>query len=393
MDDELCGRQRTEAGRDGEALEGQKRPIVPTMRVVAASTRRHERLDDLLGVRVQRIGERAIRNGGEHGPQRSRRPDQDPERATCEPLQAGLAHDGVERKPMCDLETRVGESLVDHWGTPYYHCVPAHLHHELVTGARAASCFVLTHGIYGAGHNWRTIARKLVDKRPDWTVALVDLRHHGRSTGGDPPNTLAACADDLRALIDTLAETLALPVTAIGGHSFGGKVVLATRHLVPTLTETWILDSSPSAGTRSIDDTSDTVIAVLELMERLPKRWAKRDDFVAAVVDAGQDINLARWLATNVVADAGEYVLRLDLAAVREMLTDYFARDLWADMRAPQPGSIEIVVADRASTVTASDRAKLAEMPPHVHVHHVDTGHWLHVDAPDTILDLFASRL
>jgi pimeloyl-ACP methyl ester carboxylesterase len=267
--------------------------------------------------------------------------------------------------------------------------MPAHLHHELVTGERAATCFVLTHGIYGAGHNWRTIAKKLVDRRPDWQVALVDLRHHGRSDGGEPPDTIAACADDLRALV----ATLALPVTAIGGHSFGGKVVLATRALVPSLAETWVLDASPTAGPRSITDTSDTVIAVLELMERLPKRYARRDDFVAAIVDAGHDITLARWLASNVVADGGDYVLRLDLAAIRAMLTDYFAQDLWSAVAAPAPGSIEFVVADRAHTVSDADRTRLAEMPAHVHVHHVDAGHWLHIDAPQTIIDLFASQL
>ncbi|HEV7554585.1 MAG TPA: alpha/beta fold hydrolase, partial [Kofleriaceae bacterium] len=77
--------------------------------------------------------------------------------------------------------------------------MPVHLHHELVAGDRAAKCFALTHGIYGAGHNWRSIARKLVERRPEWAVALVDLRHHGRSEGGTPPDTVAACADDLRA--------------------------------------------------------------------------------------------------------------------------------------------------------------------------------------------------
>ena len=56
----------------------------------------------------------------------------------------------------------------------------------------------LTHGIYGAGSNWRAIARKVSQQRPDWTVVLVDLRNHGRSEGGNPPHTLRACAEGLR---------------------------------------------------------------------------------------------------------------------------------------------------------------------------------------------------
>src|SRR5205085_6580304 len=64
----------------------------------------------------------------------------------------------------------------------------------------SSDLLLLTHGIYGAGSNWRSIARKLNERRPEWGVVLVDLRQHGRSEPGEPPHTIAACADDLRAL-------------------------------------------------------------------------------------------------------------------------------------------------------------------------------------------------
>ena len=75
---------------------------------------------------------------------------------------------------------------------------------------------------------------------------LVDLRLHGRSEAGTPPHTIAACADDLAAL---LAEQAAAgrPVRAAVGHSFGGKVVVALRGRGADLAQTWMLDSSPSA--------------------------------------------------------------------------------------------------------------------------------------------------
>jgi hypothetical protein len=31
--------------------------------------------------------------------------------------------------------------------------------------------------------------------------------------------------------------------------------------------------------------------------------------------------------------------------------------------------------------------------PPHVHVHTLTAGHWLHIDAPAPVIELFASRL
>ena len=267
--------------------------------------------------------------------------------------------------------------------------MPARLYHERIARSDTAPTqwLALTHGIYGAGSNWRSIARKLNERRPEWGVVLVDLRQHGRSEPGAPPHTIAACADDLRALISSLGD-----VGAIAGHSFGGKVVLATRGLVDA-SQTWVLDASPSRRPAVADRSPGTVERVLALLERSPRVWAARDDFVRAVVDDGHDVGLARWLAMNLVPGAdGTLSLRFDFAALREMLADYYATDLWDALEAPG-GDVEVVVAEQSSTVSAADRGRLAAAPPHVHVHQVTAGHWLHIDAPASVVDLFAMHL
>jgi pimeloyl-ACP methyl ester carboxylesterase len=181
----------------------------------------------------------------------------------------------------------------------------------------------------------------------------------------------------------------------MAGHSFGGKVVLAARALAP-VRQAWMLDASPGARPGALDDPSNSVVAVLELMERLPRAWARRDDFIAAVTAAGFAPAFAQWLAMNVVAGAepgAALALRLDLAALRSMLADHYARDLWAEALAPGGGALEIVIADRSSALGAADRARLDQAPPHVHVHHVDAGHWLHIEAPAAVIELFAEHL
>jgi pimeloyl-ACP methyl ester carboxylesterase len=271
--------------------------------------------------------------------------------------------------------------------------VPARLYHERIarSGAAPARWFVLTHGIYGAGSNWRSIARKLNERRPEWGVVLVDLRQHGRSEPGEPPHTLAACAGDLGALIAELGE-----VHAVAGHSFGGKVALATRRLVDSQRagrQIWMLDASPSPRPTAPDEPGNTVMRVLEVMERAPRGWARRDDFVAAVVRDGHDEGLARWLAMSLQPEpGGTLALRFDFAALREMLADYYATDLWDALEVPG-GDVEVVVAERSPALTAADRGRLAAAPPHVHVHAVDAGHWLHIEAPAAVIELFASRL
>src|SRR5262245_2667251 len=98
------------------------------------------------------------------------------------------------------------------------------LSHERIraAGAEPTRWMLVLPGVFGAGRNWSTVARKVVAARPEWGAVLVDLRQHGASQGFPPPHTLAACADDLRRLV--AAESL--QADALLGHSFGGKVGL-----------------------------------------------------------------------------------------------------------------------------------------------------------------------
>jgi esterase len=263
--------------------------------------------------------------------------------------------------------------------------VTARLHHERIARSEARRWLLVTHGIYGAGSNWRAIARKLTVRRPEWGVVLVDLRQHGRSEPGDPPHTLAACADDVAALVRDV------PVDVLAGHSFGGKVVLAA-HPVVHPHQTWVLDATPSALPNALSDPGNTVVRVLELMERLPRTWTRRDEFVAAVVAEGYDAGLAQWLAMNVVPEAtGTLVLRLDLAALRALLADYYARDLWPIVEGSAAGALHVVIATRSPVISATDRERLARSPAHVHA--IDAGHWLHIEAQAQMIDLFADHL
>ncbi|HEY1550980.1 MAG TPA: alpha/beta hydrolase [Kofleriaceae bacterium] len=261
----------------------------------------------------------------------------------------------------------------------------ARLHHESVASGDPARWLVMTHGICGSGGNWRTVARKLVARRPEWGVHLVDLRQHGRSDPGEPPQTIAACARDLVALLAELGN-----VAALSGHSFGGKVVVATRALAPRdLLQTWTLDAAP--GPRTPMTANETVLQLLALVDRSPRIWTRREDFVAAIVADGHAPPLAQWFAMNLAPVDGGYAVRLDTAAIRELLADYNRVDLWPAVDDPSGGDIELVVASRSTTYTAEDAAH--PLAPHVHRHVIDGGHWLHVDNPDAVIELFCQRL
>ncbi len=270
----------------------------------------------------------------------------------------------------------------------------ARLHHELVAGTAVGRWLLMTHGIYGAGGNWRSIARQLVTRLPTWGAVLVDLRQHGRSEPGAPPHTIAACADDLAALCDQLAAA-GTPVTVACGHSFGGKVVLGLRQR-RALVQTWVLDSTPSARPGEWDLPDNSVRTVWAALHDHDRIWPRREDYIAAMIAAGLAAPLAQWLAMNLVPTEGGLRLRLDLDAVRAMLLDYYAVDLWPAVEDPAlAGEVHAVIATRASAVSPADRDRFeaAASRARVQVHTVDAGHWLHLDAPTAVVDALVTGL
>jgi len=150
------------------------------------------------------------------------------------------------------------------------------------------------HGILGTRANWRGIARRFVEARPKWGAVLIDLREHGDSLGMPTPHTVRAAADD----VAELARSLGTPVGGALGHSFGGKVVLEwLRSRQGLRTEAWTIDSSPSPSAANRDTTATA--EVIRTLDALPRHWASREAFIAAVIEAGQPPPIAQWLAMN----------------------------------------------------------------------------------------------
>lgn len=254
--------------------------------------------------------------------------------------------------------------------------------HSLVAGDAPRAWMLVLHGIYGSGGNWRTFARKLVERRPEWGCALVDLRMHGDSQDAPPPHTVAAAAADLAAI--------PLEVRAIAGHSFGGKVTLEYLRNHEVL-QAWVLDASPSARPDALTAAGNSVVDVLRFLEQLPAGFDSRDDFIARSRAAGHADMLANWLAMNLEPAGDGYRFRLDPAAMRALLTDYYAADLW-DVVAARADVLHVVAAGRSDVVSAEDRARVTELGAQLHVL-PNASHWLHIDSLPALLDLVAAEL
>jgi pimeloyl-ACP methyl ester carboxylesterase len=263
-------------------------------------------------------------------------------------------------------------------------------------GVTPARWLVFLHGILGSGANWRSFARQVVTARPAWGALLVDLRLHGESRDFSPPHTVEAAADDVvRALA---AEGLLDSARGALGHSFGGKVALALARQLGAaerpLEQLFVIDSTP--GARPDGRGSSGVRHIVELLTELPSEFADRNAFTAWIEARGVSRPTAMWLAMNVRPEPGttRFVFRIDIEQVRAMMNDYFLTDFWPVVERPEPGRhTHLVTGEKSEVVDAPDRARAAACPRTTVDVVAGAGHWVHVDAPDRLLEIVLGYL
>lgn len=282
------------------------------------------------------------------------------------------------------------------------------LHHALVIaeGASPSRLMLILHGILGSGGNFRTIARRLAERHPDWGFVLVDLRGHGLSQNPPPPSSIATAAQDLVDLeanalrAGTLPEVQRIkktsaPVRGVMGHSFGGKVALAYAGIRGSdLEQVWVLDSGPGAHPASV--RKGGAEEVLRALEAMPMPLPSRERFMEILSDQGFSKAIIDWLAMNVRRAEDGYRLRLDLNVIRALIEDYYRRDLWPVIESRPSGAPEfhVVLGGKSESVPEPDVKRFHELAQAgtVRLHVLPTaGHWLHADDPEGLLRALAA--
>lgn len=245
------------------------------------------------------------------------------------------------------------------------------------------------HGIFGAGRNWRSVARRLVEDEPDRGALLLDLRLHGDSTGMPGPHTVAACGRDLE---DT-AENGAPRPDRVVGHSFGGKVALA--HLDQPgepPSGVWVVDCPPSAR-----EPEGDAIRLLEVLEREPGPFGAREEAVEAVRRHGFSERVARFMATNLEQEGDALRWRLDREGVESLLMDFFHTDLWSVVQDPPGETVLHFVQATGSDALREEECRRIEAAGEAHgrarLHRVAGGHWLNVSNPEGLLELMRGEV
>lgn len=251
----------------------------------------------------------------------------------------------------------------------------------------ANKAMIMLHGIYGRGRNWQAIARAVTAARPDYACWLVDLPHHGDSPAGSHGETVKGLAADV---MDWMQDQHITP-TAILGHSYGGKVALAiAERLRERPLQVWVIDSTPE-----VKPPSGSAWTMLDLVRRLPNRFATRDEATQAIVNGGYALGVAQWMATNLTRADDGFVWKLDVEAMERLLRDFFATDMWHIVESPGAGhEVHFLKASESSAISSAAVARLERVAgAQVHLHHRDGGHWIHAESPQVVAELLIEHL
>ncbi|MGH8551641.1 MAG: alpha/beta fold hydrolase, partial [Methylococcales bacterium] len=159
---------------------------------------------------------------------------------------------------------------------------------------------LILHGLFGAGRNWTSIARKLAEHH---RVLLPDLRNHGAS-GHSPDMDYPHLAADLLRLLDTRR----IDSAAVIGHSMGGKAAMWLALTEATRVSQLIaVDIAPVHYDHNFDQ-------ILSGMRSLPlaeiKSRGQADEWLSKSIP---EPGLRQFLLQNLVFEKGRYRWRIDL--------------------------------------------------------------------------------
>ena len=224
--------------------------------------------------------------------------------------------------------------------------------------------FLIVHGLFGSGRNWRAIARHLSKDQP---VVTVDLRNHGHSFWDDD-NSYLALASDLKNVISELGGRV-----NILGHSMGGKAAMVLALQNPQMVNRLIIaDIAPI----KYHHTQRENIAI---MQSVPlENFDRRSAVQSALEDKTGDAALSAFLAQSVEVDGGNLRWMLNLDSLNQNMGPIIG---FPEMDGAYDREALFIRGANSTYVNETGKTAITCLFPCAKILTIDgAGHWLHAE-------------
>ncbi|MEC8940738.1 MAG: alpha/beta fold hydrolase [SAR324 cluster bacterium] len=229
--------------------------------------------------------------------------------------------------------------------------------------------FVVLHGLFGSGKNWRSFAGSLEEDFQVWTL---DARNHGDSPHADSMSYQQMAEDVVRFVDENELENVILL-----GHSMGGKTAMQLALQFPDrIAALIVVDIAPVCY-----DHQQKQLKLIEAMQGLHiAAEMSRSDIEKKLALKIPEKRLLSFLMTNLYRQNGQFQWRIGLeqiAAGMPYLLNY------PELNSVFKGPVQFIGGENSAYLKFEYHALIRKTFPESRITMLkNCGHWLHVEQP-----------
>ena len=229
--------------------------------------------------------------------------------------------------------------------------------------------FVVLHGLFGSGKNWRTFAGSLEENFQVWTP---DARNHGDSPHADLMSYQEMAEDVVRFFVENELENVILL-----GHSMGGKTAMQIALRFPEMIAALIVVDIAPVFYENYHEQFKLIEAMRELC--LPDKMS-RNDIEKKLALKIPEKRLLSFLMTNLICINGQFQWRIGLeqiaAGMQELLN-------YPEMKSVFKGPVQFIGGENSDYLKSKYHGLIRKHFPESRITMLkNCGHWLHVEQP-----------
>lgn len=227
---------------------------------------------------------------------------------------------------------------------------------------------IFLHGLFGAGDNWRSIARSLSEH---YRLHLIDLPNHGKSSWIDHPTHYTVAQ-----IIEAWRQQQGIKRFSLLGHSMGGKIAmqLALNQAAKAIEKLIIVDIAPRAYKAHHQD----IFAAFRDIDL--NRISSRNDVEEQLRPYVSDPSIRQFLLKSLHRKDGQLAWQFNTSVLESHYSDIAAAPT---MSQPFEGETLFIKGLNSHYITKEDQSDIQRLFPKARAKLIEgAGHWPHAEKP-----------